>query len=247
MPHWRQPMLDAAALPLAPLLLWQGLRLRRTLAPLPEPPGPREGVLGGGAPLHLLILGDSAAAGVGAPHQEAALAGWTVRTLAVRHQVHWRVLARTGATVAGTFRFMVKKPSGPFGAVLVSLGVNDLIHGRSLDGFRQDLHRLLDHVQGPWGAATVILTVLPPMHRFPALPQPLRWHLGRGARRFDAVIQGLVRERPGCHHLALPMDGPADLMAADGFHPGPGLYRSWGQAAGDLILARTTTPPGGRP
>jgi hypothetical protein len=32
------------------------------------------------------------------------------------------------------------------------------------------------------------LSGLPPMHRFPALPQPLRWYIGSRARDFDRAL-----------------------------------------------------------
>lgn len=51
-----------AALALAPVLIAQGLQVRRVTPRLPEPPGPRSGTAGGGPPLRLLIAGDSAAA-----------------------------------------------------------------------------------------------------------------------------------------------------------------------------------------
>ena len=68
----------AAALPCAPLLLWQGRRVRRDTPKLPEAEGPRDGIAGAdrpGRPLRLLIVGDSSAAGVGASVQDEALAG----------------------------------------------------------------------------------------------------------------------------------------------------------------------------
>ena len=62
-------------LALAPLLFAQGVYVRRVTPRLPEAPGERSGVSGGGPALKLLILGDSAAAGVGASSQATALAG----------------------------------------------------------------------------------------------------------------------------------------------------------------------------
>src|SRR5258708_2653740 len=70
-----QTGLTAAMLTLGPLLLAQGVYVRRTALKLPEPPGPREGVSGAGAPFSLLVAGDSAGAGVGSPTHDAALIG----------------------------------------------------------------------------------------------------------------------------------------------------------------------------
>ena len=69
-------MLDSLQLiALAPILLWQGHKVRQRTLRLPEASGARAGILGQGLPLRLLLLGDSAAAGVGVSRQEEALAG----------------------------------------------------------------------------------------------------------------------------------------------------------------------------
>ena len=81
---------------LSPLLLVQAIATRRSTPVLPEPPGARAGAKGNGPVLRLLVLGDSAAAGVGAPHQDQALSGQLVSKLSARHRVEWRLLARTG-------------------------------------------------------------------------------------------------------------------------------------------------------
>ena len=146
----------ALTLSLAPLLLVQGRWVRRRTPLLPEPPGPRAGVIGQGPVLRLLIVGDSSAAGVGVAHQ----------------------------------------------------------------------------------AQQVILSALPPMHLFPALPQPLRWYLGRCATRLDRAQRRWVVSQPGCEVVGA--DFPMDLryMAHDGFHPGPLAYEAWAGALAGQIRAR---------
>lgn len=49
-----------STLALGPLLLGQGRYVRRVTPRLPEPEGERQGVIGAGPALRLLILGDSA-------------------------------------------------------------------------------------------------------------------------------------------------------------------------------------------
>jgi hypothetical protein len=74
------------------------------------------------------------------------------------------------------------------------------------------------------------------MHRFPALPQPLRWYVGSRARDFDRVLADVAASRPGCEFLELDhemMDVSA--MASDGFHPGPPIYALWAREAARRI------------
>ena len=221
-------------LPLLPLLVAQGLRVRNRALILPEAPGPRQGTLGQGAPLRLLILGDSAAAGVGAPDQSEALSGHLARALAPHVSLTWQLEARTGATSAQTLRHL-EKLDGPFDAALISLGVNDVTHAVPLSRWLAT-HRQIHTALRAKGVRHILMTPVPPIHLFPALPQPLRWILGQEAKRFNAALPALLAESQGAELLAfdLPMD-PA-LMAADGFHPAPPLYKLWAEAAAQRLL-----------
>ena len=57
--------LKLSTLALLPVLFVQGTKVRKNTPRLLEASGDREGTVGKGRPLSLLILGDSAAAGVG--------------------------------------------------------------------------------------------------------------------------------------------------------------------------------------
>jgi hypothetical protein len=122
---------------LGPLLLVQGRHVRAVTPRLPEPSGPRSGRAGQGAPLRLLVAGDSAA------------------------------------------------------------------------------------------PRAVLFTALPPMHLFPALPQPLRWYLGARALDFNAALADWLPRYPGRHLSAPEFQPDPQYIASDGFHPGPAAYRAW--------------------
>ncbi|MBI5109199.1 MAG: SGNH/GDSL hydrolase family protein [Rhodocyclales bacterium] len=233
-----------ATLALGPVLLAQGKRVRRTVPTLPEPAGEREGVLGSGPRLRLLILGDSAAAGVGADTQDAALSGQLAVLLAPTFRLHWKLLAFTGATTREILRRLPREPAAGFDVVITSLGVNDVTGRRSLDTWRRQQLELVELVQERFGARQIILSGLPPMHRFPALPQPLRWYIGNRARDFNRVLADVAASRPGCEFLALGhemMDISA--MACDGFHPGPPIYTLWAREAAKRIQHQKEPTP----
>ena len=118
-----------ARLLLAPILLTQGRYVRQIALALPEAAGPRAGVSGSGLPVTLLVLGDSAAAGVGVATQEEALLGQVVAPLAHHYTVQWQLIARTGATTAGTLKHLQKVVTGRFDVAVISLGVNSDLAG----------------------------------------------------------------------------------------------------------------------
>lgn len=222
-------------LALAPVLLAQAVQVRRRALVLPEAEGPRAGVAGQGPALRLLIVGDSSAAGVGVAHQDQALAGQLVAALAARFTVHWRLIARTGATTAQTLARLRAQPLDPVDIAVTALGVNDVIRQVPLRRWVTDQAALADLLVGA-GARIVLRSGLPPMARFPLLPRPLCDILGAQAAAMDAALA--AASTSVLQHL--PFD-PARLdpamMAEDGFHPGAAIYSEWGAALANRILS----------
>jgi lysophospholipase L1-like esterase len=211
--------------------------VRREAPVLPEAEGPREGVSGEGLPLRLLVLGDSAGAGVGATTQDEALAGRILARLGSAHRVQWRVVARTGATTASTIRHLERLDPFATDVVVTSLGVNDVTGDLGVARFLALQARLHAILKDKLGVRLVIASGLPPMGLFPALPQPLRWYLGERARELDQALAQWLSDCNGAEHL--PFQGEVDVahMASDGFHPGPAIYDAWGEAAARRIAS----------
>lgn len=145
--------------------------------------------------------------------------------LAPTFRVQRTLLAFTGATTADMLARLRQTPAEIFDVVIISPGVNDVTGRRSLTEWRRGQGELVELLAGRFGARHVLLSGLPPMHRFPALPQPLRWYVGSRARDFNRILADLAGKRAGCEFLALGhemMDVSA--MAGDGFHPGPTIH-----------------------
>lgn len=222
---------------LLPFLLIQGRRVRRDTPRLPEPQGARSGHLGEGDPLRLLIVGDSAAAGVGVDHQHEALSGQLVRALAEHHRVSWTLLAETGRTSTDVLAAVSTHPPAPYDVALVSVGVNDVTGRTGRQDWRANLQALVADLRHRLGVRYVLFTAVPPMGRFPALPQPLRWYLGLRADQLNEVMRSVCHQEPTCEYLAVPFPLEHTLMASDGFHPGRDAYALWGQYGADRIVA----------
>ncbi|MFZ4552416.1 MAG: SGNH/GDSL hydrolase family protein [Aquabacterium sp.] len=228
---------------LAPCLLAQGRWVRRMTPVLPEPDGPREGVIGRGRPLRVLILGDSSAAGVGAAHQDEALSGQLSRALAPCFAVQWSLQACTGHQIKDVMAAVRLLPPKPWDVVVVAVGVNDATGMTRLSAWLDGLSTLRTQLRQRHGASCLVWSALPPVHHFPALPQPLRWYLGRCARRLEQALRTWVARHDDC--VVADVNFPMDLryMATDGFHPGPLAYAAWGQALAELIAQRLAEWP----
>ena len=220
-----------------PVLFGQGPWVRARALAMPEPGGLREGEMGEGAPLRLLITGDSSAAGVGVRTQDEALLGQLSTRLARRYRVSYQLVARTGNTTGMTARMLAAFPPQQADVVLTGLGVNDITGGIPIRTWLKQTRALLDQIQQQTGAKLIIVSGLPPVHQFPLLPNPLRWVLGAEARRRDAALREMLTDHPFAKWMTLHLDLGPHNMSEDGFHPGPEVYREWARVADGILRA----------
>jgi len=223
----------ALKLVLAPVLVAQAVATRRRAPVLPEAEGPRQGRVGqGGRPLRVLIAGDSSAAGVGVAHQDQALAGHLSRALHrhAQRSVHWSLHAQSGLTTRQVHDLLRAGPTPRAEVAVVVTGVNDVID--LVPPRRAVQHRaaLADWLLQERGIGHVLFAPLPPVHRFPLLPQPLRRVMGADARRHDEAMARWAATRRDVTHVPIALDLSAEAMAHDGFHPGEPVYRACGEA-----------------
>jgi lysophospholipase L1-like esterase len=236
----------AFKLAFAPWLVAQAIATRRRAPVLPEASGAREGLLGdrGVPPIRVLIAGDSSAAGVGVAHQDQSVAGHLVRTLhrVTGRPVAWTLRARTGLTTRGVHELLVA--AGPLEAdvAVVISGVNDVIDQVPTRRALGARIALAEWLLASGGARHVVFAPLPPMHRFPLLPEPLRGVMAGDARRHDAALARWAASRHDVTHATFALDLDSAAMASDGFHPGEPVYRVCGEALAAHVAAWQSPP-----
>ena len=236
----KQTVETLALLGLWPILLPQALYTHAVTPRLPEPEGAREGLCGDAAkaPLRLLIAGDSAAAGVGVAHQDQGLSGRVVNVLTDDYQVAWQLHAQSGDTTPDLLARLNDLPEQIFDVAVLSMGANDVLSRRSVRTWAAQQRQLIALLHERFGVQHIIFSAVPPMHEFPALPQPLRWFIGLRAQNFNAALRELLRDYP--EHALFQMNFVAGegVLASDGFHPGWGTYLYWGYELAQIFKLR---------
>ena len=245
----REPQIGHAAaaaavafkLVLAPLLVAQAISTRRRAPVLPEALGPRDGVLGadGTTPIRVLVAGDSSAAGVGVAHHDQGVLGHLVRALhrSTRRPVAWALRARTGLTTRQVHALLVAAAPVAADVGVVITGVNDVLGQVTTRRAVADRAALADWLIASAGVGHVVFAPLPPMHRFPLLPEPLRRVLGADAIRHDRALGRWAATRSDVSHARFALELDAAGMASDGFHPGEPVYRVCGEALAAHVAA----------
>jgi len=221
------------SLVIAPLLVIQGRSTKKNALRLPEPVGDRKGIQGSGTQLKLLILGDSAGAGVGVEHQRDALSGQIVERLAHKHSLNWSLIATSGDTSLDTIKRLENITAEHFDMVLISLGVNDITSFISQKKWRINCQKLINILLEKFSVKRIIWSDLPKMGKLPALPQPLRWVVGQRRNQFRLTLSEIINSQEKVELLEFPsifenweiqID---EWIAQDGYHPNAKLYSLW--------------------
>lgn len=245
-----------ALLPLAPVLMAQGALVRKRTPRLPPAGGPEHGehALDGGhaergAAVRLTVLGESTAVGVGAERHEEALPGFLAAALAGRigRPVRWHVKGASGFTVRELRRESVGELP-PSDAVVLVIGINDLLHMRSLRGWERDVAGLVEDVRRAAGPVPVLVTGMPYVGKFPSLPQPLRAVMGLRALAMDHATRRSAARLPDVRHLRAVAPDLHDprFYCADRFHPSVEGYRLWAAQLAVPLAGLVTEPASGR-
>lgn len=225
-----------------PVLIPQAAWVRYRTPRLPEAGGDPHGATPGSGPaLRVVVLGESTVAGVGAEQYADGLSACLAERLAARtaRPVGWRAVGRSGATARSARAELTPRLAGlEADALVLVLGVNDVLGLGSAAQWSADLHALID---AAWSAlrapCPTVVSPLPPLGEFACFPQPLRAFLGLRATAFDAVTRAVAAERGLVVAPALPRLTP-EVFATDGFHPSAAGYAAWaeGLAAAALPL-----------
>lgn len=233
-----------ALVTLAPLLILQALYLRRHALRLPPAQGQRSGSEPGAEPaVEILVLGESTAAGVGVSNHRDSLAGQVATALSQRlHRViRWEVAGLNGLiterTAATLFPWVQAERAD---IVVLALGVNDTLALRNPRRWLRDLESLIIEVRSRFQPQLVVISAVPPVGKFIAIPQPLRFVFGLVAQSLDEVTQQACARRPELLYAVLPrsMQNNKHYLSSDGFHPSSEGYAAWGALLAEAIAAR---------
>ncbi|MBN3742418.1 SGNH/GDSL hydrolase family protein, partial [Burkholderia sp. Tr-20355] len=129
-------------------------------------------------------------------------------------------------------------PAEPFDVAVTSLGVNDVTGGVAPARWLAQQAELVRLLAARFRVGHAILSAVPPMERFPALPQPLAWYLGLRAKRLNAALAGWAGTQPHCTFLRVDLPLERHLMAADRFHPGEAACAAWASQVATAVRQR---------
>jgi lysophospholipase L1-like esterase len=222
-----------------PVYAWQGIGVRLRTRRLLPAEGPVTHTLpGSGAPLRLLVLGDSSAASVGIERTDggiaAILAGMIARDTG--RAVTWPAAGFNSATAAQLRDFVVPHLAhDDWTHVVLSVGTNDAKNFHTVSRFKRDFGGLIYALKARFPAARIVWSPVIDMTTVPALPPLLARILEIRAQAINAMGTRLCHERGAVPASRLPVEDPTLGFSTDGFHASEAGYRAWAEHLLPLI------------
>ncbi|NJC26513.1 SGNH/GDSL hydrolase family protein [Neolewinella antarctica] len=240
-----------AAIPLLPLLYFQGKRVIQKIPLLPPAVGPLGSVSNrGGEPFHLLAIGESTVAGVGSPTHEVAFTGTLAKFISAQldRPVAWQVFAESGFTTQRMVDEILPRISGvEADLIVVGTGGNDAFKLTKPTEFSRQISRLVHRLREHYPSVPIAFLNVPPIKEFPAFTRLLKASIGglvelhgealeRVIRNYDNVYYNPEKIRMLMWQHRYDIAGVAEDFFSDGVHPSTLTYQVWARDFGEWLL-----------
>ena len=213
-PYW---LFQLQLFPWLPFLIYQAKKIRKSSQKLPAQ-SPLL-TLGQGEK-HVVLLGESTVAGVGASSASTTLAGNFSRIFGNSYQIE--AIGKKGLRVKEAFSLYLKHKNSErkkSEGVLLFLGANDCFLLTSPQEFKKELESLIQQIQVATGAEWIYLAAIPPVHLFPAFSEQMRSFLYRQRNYLLLEMEAIAARKPQVIFHQIPMDLQPEFFSADGVHP----------------------------
>jgi len=185
-----------------------------------------------GRALTYVVMGDSTAAGEGAPYAEGIAVG-TATALAADHRVTMTNLGVSGArindVVTGQLAAAVRlRPD----LVLLSVAANDVTHLTSVGAMESSLLRIVHALKAANPNVAIVVTGSPDMGSPPRIPRLLRGVASRRTEAINRMFRKIAADERLTFAPIADATGPLfrkdrSLFADDRFHPNARGYVTW--------------------
>ena len=239
------------ALPLLPILYFQGQKIRKNVPNLPEAKNPNGYIkTASEKTLKMLVIGESTIAGVGVDFHENGFTGALATELSnkTKHSILWRVYAKSGYTAK-----MVRKKIIPSiedsnaDLIVIGLGGNDAFKLNSPDVWTLQINLLIKTLKRKFPKTPIYFTNMPPIKQFPAFTKTIQFVNGNLIELLGKKLNTLVGKKENVYYnneiIELKtwqdrynLNANIDMFFSDGVHPSKITYQTWGKDMANFIM-----------
>jgi lysophospholipase L1-like esterase len=234
-PYW---IFQLRLYPWLPLLVYQAKQVRKSSPKLPSQSSLL--ILGQGEN-HVLLIGESTVAGVGASAPAHTLAGNFYRLLGKSYQIE--TIGKKGLRVKDALSLYHqhrKTEATKSKGVILFLGANDCFLLTNPIAFKKEVETLIHQIQMTTSAQWIYLAAIPPVHLFPAFSKRMQSFLQVQRNYLQAELEQIAACNPKVIYQEIPMDLQPEFFSADGVHPSDLGYQKIAELAFEKLNPSTT-------
>lgn len=239
------------AIPLLPILYFQGKNVRKKVPKLPEAKDPKGFVdTGFNKTLTILSIGESTIAGVGVQFHKNGFTGALANTLSteLKNNINWHVCAKSGFTVKEISENIIPKINETnIDIIVIGIGGNDAFTLNSPKKWTVAVKNLIELIQFKFPATPIYFANMPPIKEFPAFTKSIKFVIGNLVEIFGNRLKFIVQHTENVFYNSeivtlkkwskrhnLPSND-SKIYFSDGVHPSELTYQVWGKEMGEFI------------
>jgi len=240
-------------MPLLPLVIYQGLRIKSTIPKLPEAKGDF-GVIGNGDTnsLQIIAIGESSIAGVGVEESKDGLIASMAKTIAEQLDIttSWKIYARSGYTVKVVRDKLVSsitESKSEADLIVLGIGGNDTFRLNRSRNWRKQVQQLIEDINDKFADTPVVFINMPPIKEMPAFTKPIKYVLNNLMEKFSFELSNAIQKFDHVYYYSrvLSIDDWKQRLNiynqraeffSDGVHPSTLTYQIWGQDIAQFVL-----------
>lgn len=230
------------AIPLLPIIYFQGKKIKRDIPLLPEAKNPEGFVnINVDKKLKVLFIGESSFAGVGVEFHKNGFAGhFSNKLSALFHfNIDWKVYAKTGYSVEKIHQKIVPQINETACDLLViGIGGNDSFELTQPKNWNKNIQLLIDDLQHKFPKTPILFAHLPTIESFPAFTKQLRFVLVNHKDLLAENLRDLVLKNKNIYYPPekiniqewtgkLKENQTVVDFFSDGIHPSELCYELW--------------------
>ena len=219
-----------------PLLWFQGMKLKREVPRLPTPLDRPFGIFKGKGKdkdkeFNILGLGESPMAGVGIAKHALTLTGLTAVRLnkLLGCTVNWKILAESGLSMKNLNKLIREQSDKNADLVLVSMGGNDVFQLTPPRIWKKNINTCVKLLFQNDKKPLILFSPVPPVGRFPAIPNPLKIAFGFWEFLLQASLDQTINSMENAYLLDVRFPDGKEYYLEDGIHPSPQAYETWSE------------------
>ncbi len=239
------------AIPLLPLLYFQGKKIKATVPRLPEAQG-TDGLASTGAvrTIRMITIGESTIAGVGVETHELGFTGTLANQLAAKLKVNvsWKVYAKSGYTAKKvTERLIATITDTNLDLIVIGLGGNDAFALNNPSQWGKDIEELIAALKKKFPDVPIAFTNMPPIKEFPAFTSTMKFVLGNLVELLGEKLETVVAKQTNVYYqfqnitlkdwiVRMNINSTEKDFFSDGVHPSKLTYQTWAKDFSGFIV-----------